>query len=390
MKPRHVKPRHLRVIGGRAVSLRPRLRVLFIARAYPPTVGGMENLAFQLREHLDEFVDVVSLINRRGKKALPLFLPYAALTAVRLARSGRIDAVHLADALLAPVGAFVKAASGVPVTASICGLDVTYANRGYQAVVRRALHRLDLVTPISRATEDAMRARTGEFPPSRVIPLGVNPLPLADAEGYAQLERATGALDGKRLLVTVGRLIERKGAAWFAAEVLPRLPDDVVSVVVGEGPQRNAIIAAATDAGVGGRLRMAGRVSDGAVAAAYARADACVMPLVPVEGDMEGFGLVALEAAASGLPVIAAALEGITEAVRHDRNGWLVPPGDAAAAAAAVATLLDLSDHERRAMGFRFARYTAQEYGWRKTAALHADAIASIAAAPRVPLRKAA
>jgi glycosyltransferase involved in cell wall biosynthesis len=367
----------LQAVERTAAYQRRRLRLLFIARAYPPTVGGMENLAYQLGKHLDEFVDVVPLVNRGGKKALPAFLPYAAMTAVRLARSGRIDAVHLADALLAPVGAMIKAACDVPVTASVCGLDVTYANRGYQAIVPRALRRLDAVMPISRATETAMRARTGiDAPRSSVIALGVNPLPPANAAARAEFTRATGDLDGKRVVVTVGRLIERKGVAWFVGQVVPRLPDDVIYVVVGDGPQREAIARAAADADVAHRVRMTGRVSDGAVAAAYARADVFVMPNVPVPGDIEGFGLVALEAAASGVPVIAADLEGIREAVQHKRNGLLVRPRDAAAMTAAVCSVLELPANARRSLGLSHAHFTNREYGWRKTAERHAAIIA--------------
>jgi glycosyltransferase involved in cell wall biosynthesis len=261
------------------------LRVLFIARAYPPTIGGMERLAFQLREHLEEFVDVVPLINRHGKKALPVFLPYAAFQGVRLARSRRVDAIHLADALLAPVGAAIKSVVDIPVTASVCGLDVTYPNRMYQAAVVRSLRRLDMVMPISRATDDAMRARTGDAPPSCVIPLGVNPLPPPEIEGLRDFDRTVARLKGRRVVVTVGRLIERKGVAWFTRHVLPRLPDDVSYLIVGDGPERGAIARAAAAAGVADRVHLSGRVSDRILAAAYARADAFVMPNVPVPGD---------------------------------------------------------------------------------------------------------
>ena len=167
---------------SRELTARPadgsrRLRILFIARAFPPTVGGMENLALQLSEHLRRHADVTMLINRRGKKALPFFLPYATLAAIKAVRQKRIDVVHVADALLAPVGAAVKLATGVTVTSSVCGLDVTYANRAYQTVVPRALRRLDMTMPISTATMTALRDRAGSSPRAQVIPLGVNPLP---------------------------------------------------------------------------------------------------------------------------------------------------------------------------------------------------------------------
>lgn len=357
-----------------------RLRIAFVARAYPPTLGGMENFALQLREHLDAYAQVTPIVNRRGKKALPAFLPYAALRATYLARTGRVDAVHLADALLAPVGAAVKSATGVVVTSSVCGLDVTYPNRVYQAAIPPALSRLDAAMPISTATEAAMRVRAGDGVASHVIPLGINPLapPACSPADWRELALRLG---GRRVVITAGRLIERKGHAWFVRDVLPRLDADVTYLIVGAGPQGGAIEAAATAAGVADRVVMAGRLSDAALAAAYGRADVFVMPNVPVSGDMEGFGLVALEASASGLPVVAARLEGITEAVHAGGNGVLVEPLDGAAFGAALAALLDRPAADRRAVGQASAAYTRQSFGWDRTARRYAEVIGGIVAA---------
>lgn len=355
-----------------------RLRIAYIARAYPPTLGGMENFAQQLREHLEAFADVAPVINHRGKKALPAFLPYAAARAIHLARSGQVDAVHLADALLAPVGAAVKAASGVPVTSSVCGLDVTYTNRAYQAVVPRALRRLDAVMPISAATDAAMRARTGDGVTSHVIPLGINPL-VTPATMPDEIAALLPRLEGRRVLITAGRLIERKGHGWFVRAVLPLLAPDSVYLIVGTGPQHETTEAAAREAGVADRVVLAGRVSDAGLAAAYALADVFVMPNVPVPGDMEGFGLVALEASASGLPVIAANLEGITEAVHHGRNGLLVPPRDAGAFAGAITGILDRGTSDRATVARAWSSYTRTTFGWPQTAERYARVIESIA-----------
>lgn len=357
-----------------------KLRIAYIARAYPPTVGGMENFALQLREHLNAYTDITPIINHGGKKALPAFLPYATLRASYLARTGRVDAVHLADALLAPVGAATKAATGVVVTSSVCGLDVTYANAAYQAVVPRALRSLDAVMPISRATESAVFARCGSDIASEVIPLGINPLPDPVA-GRVEIEALLQRLGARRVVITVGRLIERKGHAWFAREVLPLLAADVMYLIVGVGPERPAIEAAAAGSGVADRVVFAGHLSDEGLAAARARADVFVMPNIPVAGDMEGFGLVALEASASGLPVVAANLEGITEAVHAGGNGLLVAPRDRDGFAATLMKLLDRSDTERRAIGDGGAAYTRQNFGWDATARRYADVIGRIGAA---------
>lgn len=353
-------------------------RILYIARAYPPTTGGMENLALHLSTHMRAHADVTTILNRRGKKALPAFLPYAFAAALRLIRTGRVDAVCLSDAMLAPLGAALQSATGVPVVATVHGLDVTWTNRAYQAVVPRALARLDLVLPNSAATDAAMRVRTGARPPSLVVPLGVNPIAVPDDAAIAEFERMAGAGRDERLLLTVGRLVARKGAAWFAGNVLPHVPAEVRWVVIGEGPERDAIAAAAARAGASGRVRLLGRVSDEVLAAAYNRAELFVMPNVPVAGDIEGFGLVALEASASGLPVLASRLEGIAEAVQHEQNGVLVPAGDAAAWASHVRLLLALPPRQLHALGAEFAAYTLATFGWDRTARRYVDAIAEI------------
>jgi phosphatidylinositol alpha-1,6-mannosyltransferase len=177
------------------------------------------------------------------------------------------------------------------------------------------------------------------------------------------------------VLLTVGRLIRRKGAAWFAEQVLPRLAADVVYAVVGEGPEREAIRAAAERAGVAPRIRLLGRLSDDLLAAAYAASDIFVMPNIEVAGDLEGFGLVALEAAAAGLPVVAADLEGIADAVRDGENGILAPPEDSVAFAAAIERVLALTPQERRRLGERFACATRASHDWSLTARRYAEAI---------------
>jgi phosphatidylinositol alpha-1,6-mannosyltransferase len=343
----------------------------------------MERFACELHRQLALLTETPSIVNRRGKRALPAFLPYATAAAVRRVRRGGIDVVHIADALLAPSAAIIKALTGMPVTVSLHGLDVTYPNRFYQPVVCGALKRLDAAIANSTATQARLREHTGRKPDSYVVPLGVNPLSPPTHASSQRLEHAIGS-DGRPVILTVGRLVERKGVAWFVRNVLPRLSEDVLYVVVGEGKEQSSIVSAAAEAGVRERIRCLGRVDDGMLAAAYARADVFVMPNIPVPGDMEGFGLVALEAAASGVPVVAAELEGIRDAVRHERNGFLVPPLHAKEFAARVQHVLGLSREERRALGTRTARYTVETYGWERTARRYMDVMEEVVARSRV------
>lgn len=356
------------------------LRILFIARAFPPTVGGMENFAYQLSRNLRHYALVTPLINYRGKKALPFFLSYALGAATYLARRQRIDVVHLADALLAPLGAALKHTTGASVTASVCGLDVTYANRGYQQVIRRSLPRLDALMPISAATEAEVRARTTGDTRIATIPLGIDPPTLPSSGATREFAAMAGTDENQPVLLTVGRLVERKGVAWFTGNVLPRLQKHAIYVVVGTGPARETIIDAARAAGVEDRIRLLGHVDDGILSAAYARADVFVMPNVPVVGDMEGFGLVALEAAASGLPVVASRLEGITDALQDGRNASLVRALDAQAFAERISGLLDQPKQDRRAVGLGAAEYTVARFDWSVTARRYAEVMRLVVA----------
>jgi phosphatidylinositol alpha-1,6-mannosyltransferase len=129
---------------------------------------------------------------------------------------------------------------------------------------------------------------------------------------------------------------------------------------------------------VSGRVRLLGKLPGEMLAAAYRAADIFVMPNVAVRGDMEGFGLVALEAAASGLPVVASDLEGITAAVHHERNGLLVPPGSADAYTSTLTGLLSLPKEQRRHLGESFSEYTLQTYGWDRAAERYLDVMRDV------------
>ena len=165
--------------------------------------------------------------------------------------------------------------------------------------------------------------------------------------------------------MTVGRLIQRKGVYFFVDQVLPRLRarrDDWVCLIIGDGPEREAIATAVRERGLEDIVHLLGRVPDDELQAAYALADVFVMPNIHLTGDSEGFGIVTFEARMAGLPVVAADLEGIADSFEREDDGVLVPPGDALAFVAALDALLatKLTLEARRARHDR----TARRYSW--------------------------
>jgi glycosyltransferase involved in cell wall biosynthesis len=178
-------------------------------------------------------------------------------------------------------------------------------------------------------------------------------------EARAAIRRGLSLADDQVVLLTLGRLVRRKGVRWFTEFVLPQLGEHVHYVVAGEGPEEELIRAAAGAAGVSTRLHLLGRVADGEREELLTGADVFLQPNIPVPGDIEGFGLVTVEAAMRGTPVVAAKLEGIQDAVVNSRTGILLPPADAAAWVSELNGLLAVP-LELRALGDRF-RADAEE-----------------------------
>jgi glycosyltransferase involved in cell wall biosynthesis len=210
------------------------------------------------------------------------------------------------------------------------GLDLVFPNPLYQVWIRWALRRVNRVVANSTATAAVAREHLG-IDGARIVV--VNPGVRCDDIG--RLDRADARaklvqlldLDASSLIaITLGRLVRRKGVAWFVGSVLPQLGDDVTYLVAGDGPMRDEIEAAIASSSARDHVRLLGRVDDDFRETLLRGADLCVLPNVHVPGDMEGFGIVAAEAASRGALVVASALEGIGDAVIDDVTGILVEP----------------------------------------------------------------
>jgi phosphatidylinositol alpha-1,6-mannosyltransferase len=292
----------------------------FITRKRLPAIGGMERLSHELTSRLARRRDI-AIVAIAQDQSLAAFLVQAAAELVRACRQGQVALVHLGDPVLAPL-ALVARRFAVPVVVTIHGLDIVHASPIYRAWRRTFLRHFDAYVCISEAARDvALRA-------------GLPRARLHVIEPGVEMRPASSVVRERECLLYVGRLVRRKGVAWFVRDVLPELARDRPSlrlVVVGEGPQRDAIEAVAQRAGVTARIDWRGGCDEAEKTAWLERASLCVMPNVAVPGDMEGFGLVALEAAVAGCPVVASNLEGLREALADGRAGTLLPPQDAAA-----------------------------------------------------------
>lgn len=326
---------------------------VFFTRKFPPSVGGMETLAAGVwRSLLRARPGAVLIAHGGANSRLPLWLPGAVLRLLWLVLRRRVSFVLTGDALAYAIVSPLLRLLRVPHATMVMGLDVTFENRLYRAVVLPPLRRASSVLAISSAT--AQSAIDVGVPASRVtvIRLGVELPPVAPR---VDVREQLGLPADARVLLTLGRLVPRKGALWFATEVLPLLDPSVHYVVAGDGPQRSALEA------VGGNVHLLGRISDDLRETVMRGADLFVQPNIAVPGDLEGFGLVTIEAALRGTPVVAADLEGLKDAVVDDATGILLPSGDAPRWAAELTRLL--ADPELEALGERFRAAAELLYG---------------------------
>ncbi|MEX2054834.1 MAG: glycosyltransferase family 4 protein [Candidatus Andersenbacteria bacterium] len=344
-----------------SITTKP-LRVVCLTRAYGQHAGGMERLSFELIESLKTDASLnVEVIAYQGKRALsPLFIFSCLPRLWRYARQA--DIVHLGDPLLSFSGWVVRKLTGVPVVVTVHGLDVTYNNPLYQLYLRLFFRNFAGYVPISRYVQTLLRP-LGLAQKSRVIAPGVHdrfwrPVPRAALD---TLLPAT--LRGKRILFTSGRLVRRKGHQWFIEEVLPHLPNSAVYVIAGDGPERKHIIEAAAQRGVAARVCLLGRVPDEELRILLNTVDAFVQPNITVTNDVEGFGLVLLEAALCERPVFVAAHEGMTDAIIQGKNGVLLPVGNAKAWQQALRIFLQ-EPKRHTPSGSQTRAYTKTHFTW--------------------------
>jgi phosphatidylinositol alpha-1,6-mannosyltransferase len=367
------------------------LRLAFVSHCLTPQtqaasrIGGAERAAAELLAALRRRDDLKVTALTESAADDPLrFLAFAGRTVARLRRMARarmLDAVlftAMPTAWMALAGGAALRSAGVAAGAICHGHDVIMEFAPYQALVRRTFGALNAVMPVSRATGERCLERGLDPRRMHVTPNGVDAArfpsaPPAEARRAvlkaAFPAEAAGLPEHGLVLCTVGRQIRRKGHAWFVRNVMPRLPESVHLWLIGEGPEAPAIESAAAAAGVLARVRRLGAAPEAQLAALYRGADLFVMPNVPTPGDIEGFGLVMLEANLNGLPAIAADLEGVAEVVTDGVNGRLARAGDPGAWAGAISALRD--DGVRRGLGARAEAHARERFGWAAVADQH-------------------
>lgn len=267
------------------------------------------------------------------------YLPMGALRGVALGRSRQFDVVNTHFAVPSgPLGQYLAQRFGVPNVLSVHGGDLydpskrssPHRHWWLRATVRRLLRQADCVVGQSRDTLDHVGHIYGVQRQAELIPLGIERPPPPGEVARARF----GVPPDAFVMVTVGRLVARK-AVLQLPEILQRcaLPQAHL-LIVGDGPQSDAIRQSAAERGLGDRVHLLGQVDEATKFAALAVADVFVST-----SQHEGFGLVFLEAMAYGLPVVCYDRGGQTDFLHTGETGHVISLNDLPSFAQALLTL---------------------------------------------------
>lgn len=349
------------------------LKVLYVTRKFPPSVGGMEKAAYELHRSLAEILPVKLVSYGGPNKYLPAVYPWLFLRALVAVWTWRPDVIYLQDGVMAPMGYMLRLLTRKPMVMTVHGLEVTFENGVYKALMKQMLPSVQRIVVGSEQTKEAVLKRFPNAPLSKVT-YGVRD-DFYVAGSPEELRRhlagklsfSSDELINKKLLVTAGRLVERKGVAWFVENVMPGLVaanPEVRYLVAGKGPNEEKIRGLIKKYKLSDNVYLLGYISDEIRNLLYSAADYFVMPNIRVANDMEGFGLVAIEAASCGTPIIASGIEGITDAVAEGKTGKLLKASDADQYVGVLSQEFAKSSFDRE----QVRAYVLEHYSWPKAA----------------------
>ncbi|MBV2156515.1 glycosyltransferase family 4 protein [Kitasatospora sp. SUK 42] len=354
---------------------------LVVTNDYPPRQGGIETFVHAMAARLPGEVVVYTsaepgaarhdaglpfpVIRDRARTLLPT--PRVTRRAAELARAHGCDRVWFGAAapLAAMTPGLLRLAPDIRRTvATTHGHEIWWARTpGARRLLRRIGSSVDAVTYLGEYTRARIAPALGpDARPARLVP-GVDPAVFRPAGGV----RGPGPV-----ILCVARLVPRKGQDVLirALPAIRRAVPGTVLVLVGRGPYEDRLRALALRHTEPGSVEFAGGLDHAATAAHYAAADVFAMPCRTrrLGLEAEGLGIVYLEAAAAGLPVVAGRSGGAPDTVLDGVTGSVVDGRNPAEVAAALTRLLLASPAERARIGAAGRRWAAEHWSWESSA----------------------
>jgi phosphatidyl-myo-inositol dimannoside synthase len=372
------------------------MNLLVITWNYPPRRGGIENLIANLcvglrKEHLvlvvTSHAPAVNSVERDIYRAplpgLVFFALYALWRgAFLLVRNPSVRVVFGGSALATPLVLLLARMFGRRAIIQTHGLDIIYyRNFIYQQVCVRWLKFCDRIIANSSYTAALAESKGVARDRLSIISPGVQPERFNVPTDVVKTKRHWN-LNGRKIILFVGRLARRKGVKEFIENSLVRIVQEIPEacfLIVGDNPTESLAHREDIVAGIKATIeksslehyvRLIRSLGDDEVIKLYQACDVVVLPALNVDDDVEGFGIVAVEAAAAGKPVVATRVGGIPDAIEDGQSGILVRSGDYAELTQAIVELL--RDEQKRVEMAKVSISQAKDrFAWEKIVTMY-------------------
>ena len=375
------------------------MEVLFISHKYPPSIGGMQKQSYELINGYRNHGVAHHIVLSPNENRISYFLKLKSRVQEMITAHPSIRLVHCNDGVCGVLGQLLLGSFGLPLVVTFHGLDLLWPNKLYQRwLEHEGISRYAGVIGVSDFTSQQAISRGVSSSVATTVLNGVDQPDWDLDQVRPSVQQFIGDLknQNKRILVSIGRPVRRKGFNWFIQEVLTQLSPDVHYVVIGPKVKRGLLhslwrrilpdgLLKQIDLFFGSnsaqstlevlieqydhQVNWLSDLSYHEVQFVLSQATIMVMPNVAVKGDAEGFGLVSLEANMHGKYVLAADVDGIPSAVHDGYNGTLIDAGSKDRWITQIKSILVMSDEAIAEKGRSAQAYVQANFSWSKMVA---------------------
>ncbi len=367
------------------------MNLLLITQDFPPKTGGIETYSFELAKRFQNNVNKFGVVAPSHPHAsvtdsempfevvrvsikdslLPVVAPIVLLN---LIGNGRFDTVLHAQWQTVIASIITKKLIGYPkkifVSAHARELLIEpfsgqggFFSKQLHTLRRKLLSQVDGFFPVSRYTSHLLAKEGVQKDKIQVVENGTDPLFFAPKSTKTLAKKLQ--VENKKIIFSVCRLVPRKGmdSVLKALEKIVQRDPNVVYLLGGSGPDTSRLKVLCNNLGLKDHVKFLGRISEQELPYYYSLADVFVMPAKNNPPDVEGFGIVFLEANACETPVIGSRTGGIPDAIVDGETGLLVDENDLEELIAAIMKLITNTDLARK-MGQAGRKRILSEINW--------------------------
>jgi len=356
-----------------------------VTSCFPPSSGGIERCTYELSRRLSEFGHHVTVVT--SSRGLPrriyhqstnigdvirypeypsiIEIPFVPQIPLRLLLDRDYDVIHVhgMTPTQTDLALFLSRFSRAK---KIYTHHYDPETRGgrltnvYSYIGRENLRNADEIVASTLSYAQTSRFLSPFIHRTKIIPMGVDVNRFGGTQTGPEIAQILTPFQFKKTVLYVGKLIYYKGIEYLLWAFSKLATDDAGLIVVGRGHEEAALRQLADKLGVSKRVAFLGTVPEPILPSIYSSADVVVLPSI---SRREAFGIVLLEAMASGKPVIASDIPGVRDVVDDGRTGYLVPPRDPASIARALTHILSEPKIARR-LGAEARAKATRYYDW--------------------------